>query len=97
MLLSNGVLSRLCDSVGKRKCFDAIRESRDNVLGRGGDQDPTEDLKPAAQAVHHAAKTELQLKPSGESKNAFMRDVLAPLVTEGTPEYQLLKRDIFEM
>ena len=35
------------------------------------------------------------LTQSGRTKHAFMRDVLAPLVTKGTPEYQMLKSDIF--
>ena len=51
---------------------------------------------PAAQAVHQAAKAQLQLPRPGESTHAFMRDVLAPLVTIDTPEYLSLKRDIFD-
>ena len=95
MLLSDGVLSRLCDSLGKSDCFDAIRAARDTALPRAGVQHATDDLKPAAQAVHHAARSQLQLTRSGESKHAFMRDVLAPLVTADTPEYEKLRGDIF--
>ena len=54
-----------------------------------------DDRKPAAQAVHLAVKTQLKLLSDGESKYAFMRYVLAPLVTAETPEYQRLKNDIF--
>ena len=36
-----------------------------------------------------------QMPRAGESKHSFMRDVLAPLVTAETPEYQRLKNDIF--
>jgi len=95
MLLSDDVLSRLCESNGKSDRFDAIRTARDGALARTGDQQASDDLKPAAQAVHQAARTELKLSRSGESKQAFMRDVLAPLVTIGTPEYEKLKSDIF--
>ena len=59
MLLSDGVLSRLCDSLGKSDCFDAIRAARDTALPRAGVQHATDDLKPAAQAVHHAARSQL--------------------------------------
>ena len=88
MLLSDGLLSRLCDSLGKPDRFDEIRTARDNALGHAGADDASDDLKPAAQAVHHAAKVHLKLSPPGGSKHAFMRDVLAPLVTEDTTEYK---------
>ena len=95
MLLSDGVLSRLCDSLGKSDCFDAIRAARDKALARAGVQHATDDFKPAAQAVHHAARSQLKLTRSGESKHTFMRDVLTPLVTADTPEYEKLRGDIF--
>ena len=93
MLLSDGVLSRLCQEHGRSDCFDAIRTARDNALGRV--QHSTDDLKPAAQAVHQAARTHLKLTRAGEAKSAFMRDVLAPLIRADTPEYQELRNDIF--
>ena len=95
MLLSDGVLSRLCDSRDMSDRFDAIRTARDNALIRADGQHATDDLKPAAQAVHQAARVQLELPRAGESKHAFMRDVLAPLVTAETPEYQRLRDDIF--
>ena len=95
MLLSDGVLSRLCDSCSRPDCFDAIQTARENALAHAGAQHATDDLKPAAQAVHQAAKAQLELSRAGESKRAFMRDVLAPLVTKGTPEYQELRDAIF--
>ena len=55
MLLSDGVLSRLCDSHGRPDCFAAIKTARDNPLARLGVKCATDDLKPAAQAVHQAA------------------------------------------
>ena len=93
MLLSDGVLSRLCARHGKTDRFDAIRTARDNALT--GDKHAPNDLKPAAQAVHHAARTELKMSSPGETNHAFMRDVLAPLVTADTPEYEKLRDDIF--
>ena len=95
MLLSNSVLSRLCDSLGKADHFDAIRTSRDKALDRAGGQHAVDDLKPTAQAVHQAARAKLQLPRPGETAHAFMRDVLAPLVTANTSEYIKLRGDIF--
>ena len=96
MLLSDGVLRRLCDSVDKVDHFDAIRTARDTAVARAGDQHSVDDFKPAAQAVHQSARIELELARAGETARAFMRDVLAPLVTERTFEYGSLRRDIFE-
>ena len=73
----------------------AIRTARDTVLARGAVQHPTDDLKPAAQAVHQAVRAELQMPRADEMKHAFMRDVLAPLVAPGTPEYEELRCNIF--
>ena len=95
MLLSDGVLSRLCVGLGRSDCVDAIRTARDTALARGAVQHATDDLKPAAQAVHQAARAELQMPRAGETKHAFMRDVLAPLVAPGTPEYEKLRCNIF--
>ena len=95
ILLSDGVLSKLCDSLGRPDCFTAIKTARDNALARPDVQCEIDDLKPAAQAVHQAVKAKLKLPRSGGSKHAFMRDVLAPLVTAETLEYQSLRNDIF--
>ena len=96
MLLSDGVLSRLCNSLGKTDHFDAIRTSRDEALAHAGSQHADDDLKPAAQAVHQAARAILKLPRPGETAHAFMRAVLAPLVTANTPEYIKLKGVIFD-
>ena len=95
MLLSDDVLLRLCKTLDKSDCFDALQTARDNALSQSSGQRAIDDLKPAAQAVHHAAKTQLMLPRAGGTKHSFMRDVLAPLITTDTREYQNLKHDIF--
>ncbi|MCY4157807.1 MAG: AAA family ATPase [Gammaproteobacteria bacterium] len=95
MLLSDGVLKRLCESVGRSESFNAIKEVRDITMRDIESEYAIDDFKPSVQAVHHAARKELRLPQAGETKEAFMRDVLAPLVTEDTAEYQALKDDIF--
>ena len=95
MLLSDGVLLRLCQSLDQSDQFDAIRVARDGALASRQGQRAADDLKPSAQAVHHAARSKLRLPRPGSTKHAFMRDVLAPLVTEDMPEYQTLRTDVF--
>ena len=97
LLLSDGVLSRLCALHERADCFDEVRKARDDALtrARARASHPSDDLRPAVQAVHHAAKSTLGLDRPGGSKYGFLRYVLAPLVTEDTLEYRQLKRDIF--
>ena len=82
-------------------CFAAllgeVRKARDDALtrARARASHPSDDLRPAVQAVHHAAKSTLGLNQPDGSKYGFLRHVLAPLVTENTLEYRQLKRDIF--
>ena len=96
VLLSDGVLSRLCERANRADRFDAIRMARVRLLESCDGRHASDDLRPAGQAVHQAARVELQLPRPGETAHAFMRDVLAPLVTAGTIEYEALKRDIFD-
>ena len=95
MLLSDDVLKILCEKHDKLDCFDTIRIARDNALKNATGIHASDDFKPAAQTVHQVAKDQLQLLRPGESKEAFMRDVLAPLVTKDTTVYQNLRTDIF--
>ena len=68
MLLSDGVLWKLCESLGKSDGFDTIRAARDRDLAGKKGQSAGDDLRPAAQAVHHAARNVLQLPRSGGTK-----------------------------
>ena len=92
LLLSDGVLKRLCEESGNVECFKDIQTRRGEALG---EQHAKDNFKPAVQAVHSAARTILKLTQSGETTHAFLRDVLAPLVKPGTQEYETLKEDIF--
>lgn len=95
MLLSDEVLKILCEKHDKLDCFDTIRIARENALKNATGIHASDDFKHAAQAVHQVVKDQLQLLRPGESKEAFMRDVLAPLVTKGTSVYKNLRSDIF--
>ena len=95
MLLSDGILARLCDSHEKSDRLAALQTARTTALAGAHGHHAPDDLSPAAQAVHVAARRELELAQPGGTKEVFMRDMLAPLVTAGTPEYQTLKHDIF--
>ena len=97
LLLSDNMLLRLCNEADKPDRLEAIKAARDKQLATNAGKHAANDLKPTAQAVHQAVKKELKLTHPGETKHAFMRDLLAPLVTADTPEYQQLRSDIFHL
>ena len=96
VLLSDEIILKLCEQRGNVEAFEDIRRKRDEVLNKRVQQgSPGDDLKPTAQAVHHAAREALRIDRPGSTREAFMRDFLAPLVTPETKAYGKLKNDIF--
>ena len=96
LLLSDEVLEKLCQSYSSPDKHDDIIKARTTALQNNADgQRPDDDLKPAAQAVHHAAKNLLNLPTAGTKKEDFMRDFLAPLITPDTDVYSNIRDDIF--
>ena len=96
LLLSDEVLEKLCQSYSSPDKHDDIIKARTTALQNNADgQRPDGDLKPAAQAVHHAAKNLLNLPTAGTKKEDFMRDFLSPLITPDTDVYSNIRDDIF--
>ena len=95
LLLSDNVLAMLCNSHDKADELAALQSARDDALAGARGGHAPDDLSPGAQKVHQTARTQLKLRRSGESAQNFMRDVLAPLLTPETREYEELKRGIF--
>ena len=93
-LLSDEILKRLCGKYEAPEKAEILINMRDKHVAQGEGR-TVANFKPAAQAVHHVAKQELPLTAPGETKEAFMIDVLTPLVTSDTETYAQLKRDIF--
>jgi ABC-type cobalamin/Fe3+-siderophores transport system ATPase subunit len=72
--------------------LDAKREAISNSIARGNLPD---DLKSASGEIFNTAKTILKLTNPGNSKDAFKRDTLAPLLRNCSATYLALKNDIF--
>ena len=96
LLLSDEILCKLCSARGMSEHAETLISKRNEILEKKvAEGKPDDDLKPTAQAVHHASKQLLSISQSGGSKEVFMRDILAPLVTPETEVYRLLHDDIF--
>ena len=95
-LLDDEILTKLCNTLGKSELItdvmlakqDAINES----IGRGNAND---DIKSAAGKIFTEVKRILQINRGGNTKDAFFRDTLVPLITPDTHISQELKQEIF--
>jgi predicted ATPase len=96
-LLDDEIIIKLCHSLGQetltQDCLDAKNEAlRESIEDRGN---PTDDIKSASGKIFTELKRILSLTQCGNNKCAFIRDTIAPLVTEETNVYQTLESEIF--
>lgn len=97
-LLDDEVLRKLCERNG---CGDAIgdvleikRQAIEGAVGRGRDDS---DIKAAAPTMIEGFRRRLVLRNAGNLPATFLRDTIAPLITQDMSVYQQLKHDIFEL
>lgn len=95
-LLDDEVLHALCKEIGKPEkgeiCIQIKKEEIAKSVTRGNPQD---DVKSASGTIYVRLKQELGLAGAGNTKEAFLRDTISPLVRPGMQVYQDLKRAIF--
>lgn len=96
-LLDDAVISKLCKNEGKseliQNCLDVIKDAIDNSISR---EHPQDDIKSASGEIYVGIKRILGLTQSGNSAHAFLRDTIAPLLTEELEVYKELEREIFD-
>lgn len=95
-LLDDEIIQKLCLSVGKEElaeqCLDAKNSAMRESIERGN---PEDDVKSASGRIFTEIKKILGLTQCGNNKCAFLRDTMAPLVTEETRVYQEIEDEIF--
>ncbi|MCI0922599.1 AAA family ATPase [Sphingobacterium rhinopitheci] len=95
-LFDDELLAKLCASVGKegllQNCLDAKEKALSDSVGRGN---PKDDIKSASGNIFTEIKRILSLTQCGNNKCAFIRDTIAPLVTEDTDVFKMLENEIF--
>ena len=93
-LLDNEVLIKLCEHYGQSdKVNDLLAAKQDALDSRG--LEASDNLKPIAQYIHGVAQRILKSVRLGNSKESFMRDILAPLIQPSMDVYKKLHNDIF--
>lgn len=95
-LLDDEVLTKLCSSVGQPAALPDVlaikKEAMDASLKRGNLPD---DVKSASGEVVEKIRKRLTLMHAGNTRAAFLRDTIAPLITKDMAVYKELKKDIF--
>jgi predicted ATPase len=95
-LFDDEVIHKLCAHLQKEElieeCLQAKIQAIAESITRGN---PPDDIKSASGKIFTEIKRILELTQCGNNKCAFLRDTIAPLVTEDTNVYQQLENEIF--
>lgn len=96
-LWDDEIIKKLCNSKGKNEkiseCLAAKNNAIDESVKRGN---PNDDIKSASATIYTEIKRILSLTQCGNTKEAFLRDTITPLITSDTLIYRELEREIFE-
>lgn len=95
-LLDDEIIKKLCNSVNKEdkieECLNSKAKIIEGSIKRGN---PSDDIKSASGDIYVSLKRILELTKCGNTKDAFFRDTIAPLITEETQIYKDLEIEIF--
>lgn len=95
-LLDDEILTALCAREGKPHLTSQLLQEKQTAItasmGRGNASD---DIKSAAGDIYVRSKSILGMMAPGNTTDAFLRDVMAPLVITATSTYGELRADVF--
>ncbi|MDR2574999.1 MAG: AAA family ATPase [Treponema sp.] len=95
-LLDDIIIEKLCVQSGKPEAYQrCIDVKNDKIKTSVQKNNTTDDIKSVSGEIYIELKNILGLKQCGNNLCAFLRDTMAPLVTEDTSVYQELEHDIF--
>ena len=96
-IFDDEIIIKLCDHVNKsdliKSCLDSKEQAIQESISRNN---PEDDIKSASGKIFTELKRILGLTQCGNNQCAFIRDTMAPLVTEGTEVYKQLEKEIFQ-
>ncbi len=95
-LWDDEVVLKLCNYLGMSEKYDEVLLVKKQKLEasnlRGNSKD---DIKSASAEIYESIKKIFNLTKSGSSKEIFLRDTVAPLITKDTNIYKQLEKEIF--
>ncbi len=96
-LLDDSIIKKLCETKEKpekyEECLAKKREAIEESVTRGN---PKDDIKSASGDIYKALIQTLGLTQCGNKTDTFLRDTIAPLITEETCIYKQLEKEIFD-
>jgi predicted ATPase len=94
-LLDDSVIDKLCMSLGKSELFESCKSAKNRLLAESTERgNPTDDIKSASGEIFVELKRILLLTQCGNNKCAFLRDTMAPLITDDMPIYKEIENEI---
>lgn len=95
-LLDDEIIRKLCTHLQKDELVDQCLQAKTDAINESTARgNPPDDIKSASGQIFIKIKRILELTQCGNNKCAFLRDTVAPLVTEDTNIYQELENEIF--
>jgi len=97
-LLDDEIIIKLCNSIGKSSKIEECLNNKNQLLEESTKRNnPIDDIKSASGEIYCKLKSLLELTQCGNTKEAFLRDTITPLITEETKIYQELEKEIFNV
>lgn len=95
-LLEDEIIEKLCIICDKQEKIDIVKTIKAEALSESIERgNPIDDLKSAAGLFFTETKKVLGLTKCGNDTVTFLRDTMAPLITQETKTYKMLRKDIF--
>lgn len=96
-LLNDEIIIELCKKCGKEdKIEECLKEKQTKIQESISRGNPADDIKSASGDIYISLKQILQLNSCGNTKDAFFRDTIVPLITPETETYKRLEKEIFK-
>jgi len=96
-LLDDEIITKLCIATNNADKITLALELKHTELKKSIDRgNPVDDIKSASGDIYVGLKKELKLTACGNTKDAFFRDMLCPLITPETTVFQKLKSEVLE-
>jgi hypothetical protein len=94
-LLDDEVLIKFCEVNGMPERIDEVLQIKQNAIAASVERNnPIDDLKRASGDTYNGIRQALNLLQAGNNADAFMRDILAPLIEPGMQTYDDLVADL---
>lgn len=95
-LLEDEIIRKLCAHFQRGDLVDQCLQAKTDAINESATRgNPPDDIKSASGKIFTEIKRILGLSQCGNNKCAFLRDTIAPLVTEDTNIYKQLENEIF--